>query len=93
MTLIDIAKECPRRSFTHLLCLNERNKKPWSISFSVLPEGPTFEYRVRKYIPTYEIFNKGNPGGYHPELILKNFNTALGRRTARGLASLFQATP
>lgn len=93
MTLMDIAKECPEREFTHILTVNERKKKPWSLSFSVLPQGPSFLFRVRKYIPTYEIFNKGNPSGYDPELILRNFNTALGRRAARGLASLFKANP
>lgn len=59
----------------------------------MLPNGPTFLYRIRKYIPTTEIFNKGNPTGYTPEIIVKNFNTALGRRTARGLSSLFKAHP
>lgn len=51
MTLTQIAKECPDRNYTHLLCVHERNKKPWSLSFSVLPHGPTMVYRIRKYIP------------------------------------------
>lgn len=73
--------------------INERLKKPWSLSFTVLGTGPTLTFRIRKYVPTYEIFNKGNPSGYHPELILKNFNTALGRRVARAIGSLFPSQP
>ena len=63
------------------------------MAFTVLPEGPTFQYRIRKYVPTYEIFNKGNPSGYDPELNLKNFNTALGRRVGRGFATMFKSNP
>lgn len=54
-----------------------------------MPNGGTFEYRVKNYVPTFDIYNKGKPTGFSPELILKNFNTALGRRVARGLTSLF----
>ena len=75
------------------MVVNERLKKPWSLTFSVLKTGPTFEFWVRNYIPSYEIFNKGNPTDHHPELNFKNFNTCLGRRVSRGLASLFNANP
>lgn len=73
--------------------INEHNKQPYSLSFCVLPNGGTFEYRVKNYVPTFEIYNKGKPTGFSPELILKNFNTALGRRVARGLTSLFDNWP
>ncbi len=55
--------------------------------------GPTLTFKIMNYVPSYQIFNKGNPTGYDPELILKNFNTALGRRVSRGLASLFNTKP
>lgn len=41
MTLSEISKECPERGFTHMISVNEKNKKPWSLSFTILPEGPT----------------------------------------------------
>lgn len=69
--------------------INEHNKKPYSLSFCVLPDGGTFEFRVKNYIPTFDIYNKGRPTGFNPELILKNFNTSLGRRVSWGIASLF----
>jgi len=92
-SLIQISKLALKRNFTHMIALNERNKKPYSLSISVLCTGPTFHFRVRKYIQSYKIFNKGNPTGHNPELILKNFNTAIGRRLARGLSSLYSCNP
>lgn len=92
-SLIQISRLATKRNFTHMVALNERNKKPFSLSISVLGTGPTFHFRVRKYIPSYKIFNKGNPTDHNPELILKNFNTAVGRRLARGLSSLYACNP
>lgn len=92
-SLIKIAELALKKDFTHMISLNERNKSPYSLAISVLKTGPTLHYRVRNYIPSYQIYNKGNPTAHNPEIILKNFNTALGRRVARGMASLFDNTP
>jgi ribosome production factor 1 len=88
-----ICQYASEKGFTHVIVLNEHNKKPYSLSIGFLPNQSTLEFRVKNYVPTYEIYNKGNPSGYHPEIILKNFGTALGRRVSRGLASLFKANP
>lgn len=66
---------------------------PYSISVSLINENCTAEFRVKDYKPTYEIHNKGISSFYHPELILKNFNTGLGRRTGRLFASMFRSDP
>lgn len=92
-SLIQVAKLAPKRNFTHMIAINDRNKKPYSLTICKLGTGPTFHFRVRKYIPTYKIFNKGNPTGHNPEIILKNFNTAVGRRLARGLSSMYACNP
>jgi ribosome production factor 1 len=97
-SLTQIAKVAHERDFTHLLTINERLKEPHSLSFSVIGKppalgGPTFTFRLRKYTPSYEIYNKGNPTGHDPELIFKNFNSCLGRRVSRGIASMFTANP
>ena len=65
----------------------------YSISYAVISNGGMFEYRIKNYVPSYDIFNKGNPTGFCPELILKNFNTGLGRWVARSLSSLFENWP
>jgi ribosome production factor 1 len=92
-TLIEISKFALEKDFTHILSVNERLKKPYSLSISVLNTGPTLTFRIRNYIPSFEIYNKGNPTGHNPELILKNFNTALGRRVARSFSTLFDSSP
>lgn len=92
-TLIEISKFALEKNFTHIFSINERLKKPFSLSMSLLKTGPTLTYRIRNYIPTYEIFNKGNPTKFNPELILKNFNTGLGRRVGRSLSTLFDCNP
>ena len=92
-TLIEISKFAEEKDFTHILSINERLKKPFTLSITILKTGPTFTYRIRNYIPSYEIYNKGNPQRFNPELILKNFNTALGRRVGRGLSTLFNSSP
>lgn len=75
------------------MSINEHNKDLYSISYTVLPNGGTFEYWIKNYVPSYDIYNKGNPTGFTPELILKNFNTALGRWVAWSLSSLFENWP
>ena len=97
-TLIEVAKQARDRNFTHVLTVNERLKQPYSLNFTVLGDshqtaGPTIVYRLRKFVASYDIHHKGNPSGYQPELIFKNFNTALGRRVSRGFASLFNPNP
>lgn len=97
-SLNEVARLARERNFTHILALNERLKEPYSLSFCLVPNedtpnGPTFVYRLRKWVPSHMIHNKGNPSGHSPELILKGFVTALGRRVARGFASIFPANP
>lgn len=58
-----------------------------------LPEGPTSIFRIRNLKLSKEIKNIGDPSGHKPELILNNFDTRLGHRVARQLASLFPADP
>lgn len=40
-----------------------------------------------------EIFHHGNPTDHHPELILNNFDTRLGRRVGRFFAALVPQQP
>ena len=40
-----------------------------------------------------DLESPGAPTDVNPELFIKNFNTFLGRRVSRGLASLFYNNP
>lgn len=91
--LPSVARQAKERGFTHVVVIHERFKVPYTVSIATLPEGPTIVLRVRKYVPPSEISNIGNPTGYEPELIVRNFQTPLGRRLGRGLSSMFNLNP
>ena len=68
----------------------EKHGKPSSLILSHLPEGPTATFRVSGLKLRSNIVDHGAaPGDVHPELILNNFDTMLGHRMGRMLASLF----
>ena len=65
-----------------------------SVILSHLPDGPTANFRVSSVKLRDQIVRHGAaPGESHPELILNNFDTMLGHRIGRMLASLFPQTP
>lgn len=89
----EIIEFANKREYTDLIIFNERNKKPDGLCLVHLPEGPTAQFRVSSTWKRKEIPNHGNPTGYFPELILKNFDTRLGQRLARMLVALFPQKP
>ncbi len=77
------------RGFTDLMLWYEKNGKPHSLILSHLPKGPTATFRVSSVMLRENIPNHGAvPSEVHPELILNNFDTMLGHRLGRMLASL-----
>lgn len=85
--VIEWAKE---RGFTDLMLWYEKHGKPHSLILSHLPDGPTATFRVSSIKLRHNIVDHGAaPGDVHPELILNNFDTMLGHRMGRMLASLF----
>ena len=69
----------------------EKNGKPHSMILSHLPEGPTATFRVSGLKLNEDIPNHGANNGMMvaPELIMNNFDTKLGSRIGRMIASLF----
>jgi ribosome production factor 1 len=89
--VIEWAKE---RGFTDLMLWYEKHGKPHSLILSHLPEGPTATFRVSGLKLRHAIRHHGAaPGDVHPELIMNNFDTMLGHRMGRMLASLFPQSP
>jgi len=82
------------RGYTALMVMSEKSKVPDGLYICSLPEGPTSFWRITNV-------KLGSEMGYgtncnesdNPELIINNFDTRLGRRTARQLASLFPSNP
>lgn len=89
----EIIEYCNNRGYTDLIIFNERNKKPEGMWLIHLPDGPTAHFRVSNTWSRKDIPGHGNPTGYNPELIMKNFDTRLGQRLARMFGALFPQKP
>ena len=87
-------EEGKKRGFTDLMLWYEKHGKPHSLILSHLPDGPTATFRVSSCKLRNYITNHGAaPGEVNPELIMNNFDTMLGHRIGRMLASLFPQVP
>lgn len=71
----------------------EDRKKVSQLILIHLPKGPTATFKVTNVKMAEEIYHHGNPTDHHPELILNNFNSKVGRRIGRFFASLFPQNP
>jgi len=88
-----ICEYARNKRFTHLVVLNERNKKPSGFMVSVLPEGPTAYFRCSSFVEGRRIKGHGRPTAHVPELILSRMDTRVGRRLGRILGSMFPHQP
>ena len=77
------------------MVFQEKWGKPHSCILSHLPDGPTATFRVSSVMLNEDIPNHGANNGLlvAPEMILNNFDTMLGSRLGRMLASLFPQDP
>lgn len=90
----DIIEWGKKNGFTDLFLFYEKGGKPHSLIISHLPEGPTATFRVSSVKLRSDIKNHGAMGDItQPELILNNFDTMLGNRMGRMMASLFPPVP
>jgi len=82
------------RDFTDIILFNEKAKAVQGVYICHLPNGPTSYWRLTRLKLGQEI-KKGATcnASHHPELILNNFTTRLGRRIGRCLAALFPQKP
>mmetsp|Transcript_14483 Transcript_14483/g.22480 ORF Transcript_14483/g.22480 Transcript_14483/m.22480 type:complete len:91 (-) Transcript_14483:212-484(-) len=78
------------------MVLQEKWGVPHSMILCHLPEGPTATFRVSSVKTNSEIPHHGSNSDMQkvaPELILNNFDTMLGNRVGRMIASLFPQDP
>ena len=92
-TVKEITTYAKNRNFTDLMIWRESRKKVDEMILIHLPDGPTAIFKITNIKMPYEIHHHGNPTDHHPELILNNFNTNVGRRIGRFFASLFPQKP
>jgi len=91
--LKEMSKWAIDNDFTHLIVLGEKNKVCTRLTMSLLPNGPTAQFRVSSIELMKEIRNHGAPTDHLPELILNNFSTRLGHRLGRFLGTIFPHKP
>jgi ribosome production factor 1 len=91
--LKEMAQWAVNNEFTHMIVLGERNKECNRLTLSLLPDGPTAQFRVSSVQLMKEIDNHGAPTDHLPELVLNNFASRLGHRLGRFLGTLFPRKP
>lgn len=91
----EIIKQAIDEGFTDIMVFQEKWGNPHSLILSHLPNGPTATFRVSNVVLNEQIPNHGANNGQMvaPELILNNFDTMLGSRIGRMIASLFPQDP
>lgn len=87
--IIEMAKE---KGFTDVIVVYERLRKPYRMTITHLPEGPTAEFKLSNVVYHEEIENVARASEHNPEIIMKNFKTKVGHRLSRILTALFPKT-
>eukprot|EP00917_Polyrhabdina_sp_WS-2016_P007793 GHVP01017422.1.p1 GENE.GHVP01017422.1~~GHVP01017422.1.p1 ORF type:complete len:344 (+),score=71.12 GHVP01017422.1:339-1370(+) len=82
-----------KHEFTDVIVLIERCRRPYGMYISHLPYGPTSFFRVSSVTLAQEMKDSGSMTNHKPELVLNNFDTRLGHRLGRQIASLFPQRP
>jgi ribosome production factor 1 len=81
------------RDYTDLMVFNEDRGQINGLLLVHLPDGPTARFRLSSLVLGADIKGHGRASAHRPELVLNNFDTRLGRRLGRMLASLFHQDP
>lgn len=91
--LSKIIPEAIKREYSAIMLINEDHKVPNGLIISVLPEGPTMNFKLSNLKTSDEIKNGGGFTRHKPEIIMNNFNTRLGLQIGRSLTALFPHDP
>jgi len=85
------------RNYTDLLVFNEsrhlQGREVDAMLHVHLPDGPTARYRLSSLKLGRDIAGHARPSAHRPELVLNGFDTRVGRRLGRMVASLFHQDP
>ena len=91
--LKEMSKWAVDNEFTHIIVLGEKDKSCHRLTLSLLPYGPSAQFKVSSIELMKEIRNHGAPTDHLPELVLTNFSTRLGHRLGRFLGTIFPRRP
>ena len=89
--LQDLAELCRSGGFTDLVMVHEHRGEPDGLVISHMPFGPTCYFGLSNTVMRHDIKDQdiGHVSEVFPHLILENFSTPLGKRTATVLKHLF----
>ncbi|KAI0501817.1 U3 small nucleolar ribonucleoprotein protein IMP4 [Dendrobium catenatum] len=88
----EIVEVCRAHDFTDVILLHEHRGEPDGLIVCHLPFGPTAYFELLNVVTRHDIKDKqaiGTMSEAYPHLILDNFTTKLGQRTANILKHLF----
>ncbi|KAL6572923.1 hypothetical protein OROHE_002399 [Orobanche hederae] len=88
----EIVETCRSHDFTDVILVHEHRGVPDGIIISHLPFGPTAYFGLHNVVARHDIKDKNAIGTMpeaYPHLILNNFSSKLGERTANILKHLF----
>lgn len=88
-----IVKFASNRDYSDVVVFNEDRKSINGMLLVHLPDGPTARFKLSNLVLGRDIKGHGRATSHRPELILNRFDTRLGRRVGRMLASLFHQDP
>ncbi|CAM8981973.1 unnamed protein product [Rhodiola kirilowii] len=90
----EIVKSCQAHDFTDIIFVRECRGVPDGLIICHLPYGPTAHFSLSSVVTRHDIKDKKSMGTMseaYPHVILNNFSTKLGQRTATILKHLFPA--
>lgn len=82
-----------KRNYSHIVIVNEDQRKPNAMLVIHLPSGPTAFFRMQSVKYCKDIKNRAKYMKHRPELIMNNFNTRLGHTVGRLITSMFHYDP
>ncbi|KAF9583406.1 snoRNA-binding rRNA-processing protein imp4 [Lunasporangiospora selenospora] len=85
----EIVDACRANEVTDLIILHEHRGEPDGMIVSHFPHGPTAFFTLNNVVLRHDIKDHGTVSEAYPHLILNNFTSKLGRRTADILKYLF----
>lgn len=87
----EIMETCSSHDFTDVIIVHEHRGVPDGLTICHLPFGPTAYFHLLNVVTRHDIKDKsiGTMPGAYPHLILDNFKSKLGERTATILKHLF----
>lgn len=90
--ITEIVETCRANDFTDIVMVHEHRGEPDGLIVCHLPFGPTAYFGLLNVVTRHDIKDKetlGTMSEAYPHLIINNFNTKLGSRTANILKHLF----